>query len=245
MKKVITLFALFFLSFVILQAQRNTFSFGDKSFQEKEKIINLFDKEINDYQQRIDQLSKENQGLWSKFSLEKEVSDAARKSFANNEKLIAAYRENILEMQREKQSFILRASLQERNRRVYSRGNNPAKLEAAANAYAVMSYADAFNSSFGDKQVNSSQLKGLAVNNHYQDAEVIVYGPGGFKRTSPVPRNGGSFIFNVPYPGTYTFVYIFRNGTEKVSVECRPGSSIFFDKDGNQYDLKATLMSRW
>lgn len=247
MKKIF-LISICFLSLSIVQAQRNSFSFGNKSLKEAEKVIALFNEQIESFQHKANGLKETNESLWARFSAEGQESKLARESYAINSRLIVEYEEEILAIEKMKKDFIFQISLQG-EKALRFRTSNPAKIKAAAEAYSIISYTDAMSSATSQKDagvVNKpGQLKGLAVNDHYEDAIVLITGPGGFQRSSPLKKNGGEFYFNVPYPGTYVFIFQMKTGVERVTVRCEPGQSIFYDKQGLPYDLKATLMSSW
>ena len=245
MKKIsILLFCV--LSLGIAQAQRNTFSFGNKSLKEAEKVIALFNEQIQSFEKKIDELSLQNDSLWPRFEEGKEEAKKARNLYARHAELILSYEEEILAIEKMKKDFIWQISLQG-EKALRFKTSSPAKIRAAAEAYSVISYAEA-QSAGGQAtvaEVSATKLKGLAVNDHYSDVVVVIMGPGSFRRSAPLARRGGTFNFDVPYPGTYIFSFYYKGGVKRVSVDCKPGLSVFYDNDGNKYDLKATLMSSW
>ncbi len=248
------IFTLFLATFSLLFgleafSQRNSFAFGDKTEAEIQGSIQTFDVLIADYEAQIKALQKENEKILFDFlkspDYGEEVVAILKKRSYLNDSLMMVYRLKGLELRETKQYFLEMTAGNSKKKRVSSRGNNPEKLREAANAYAMMSYVDAYTSGVGKAggagEVAESGLKGLITNNWYQEVTVTVSGPGSWQRQFQVARNGGKVVFDVPYPGQYTF--IFTNGRDASTVikECRPGMTEFFDLNGQKYDLMATL----
>lgn len=248
MKKLVLILVVILCSFSVARGQRNSFSFSNKSLKEQKKSIELIDKEIDSLEKIAKKMNEENESLFKALSsnqMGQEESKIAREMIRFNQSQLEIVQTEISSLRSLKTTVLTRLLIEDKNKKVESKGNNPTKLRAAAEAYAVMSWVDGQQqSSFSSNSKETGyKLKGLAVNDHYSDAIVSVSGPGGFFISSPIKRRGGTFNFNPPYPGAYIFTFTFRGGRESVRVDCRPGMSVFFDKDGNPYDLKATLMS--
>lgn len=246
MKKLVLLVLGFSLA-LGLSAQRNTFYYGDKDAREINSSIKLFDQLIADYEVSAEDLQRENEKMVADFQEEGGEQFAATyaKKTAVNDSLIGLYRSKILDIKETKQMFLEITAGSSKKRAVQSRGNNPAKLAAAADAYSLMSYTDAYlsgNSNFRQEgKMPDSGLTGLIVNEYYQDLIVTVHGPGSWTRQFSVSRDGGQATFSPPAPGRY--IFSFSNGRETKSVvgTLHPGLSEFYDKAGNAYDLMATM----
>ena len=244
MKKLVLLVLGFSLALVV-SAQRNTFYYGDKNAVEINNSIELFDELIDDHEASIVSLKKENKKMVADFKRpggEQFAANYAKKT-AVNDSLISLYRSKVFELKETKQMFLEMTAGDAKRRTVKSRGNNPYKLAAAAEAYSVMSYTDAYlaGANFSANEQPDSGLKGLIVNKFYQDLTVFVQGPGAWRREFDVPRNGGQVVFSPIYPGQY--IFSFTNGRETKSVvkNLRPSLSEFYDQAGNRYDVMATM----
>ena len=245
MKEIILLVLGFSLALGV-SAQRNTFYFGDKDAGEIESSIAAFDELIVDYEASVESLKKENDQMISDFQKlgGHQFANTYAKKTVENDSLINLYRSKIFELQETKQGFLEMTAGKSKKRMVKSKGNNPYKLAAAAEAYATMSYTDAYlaGANFSpDGQMPDSGLKGLIINKYYQDLTVTVIGPGNWQRLYSVSRNGGKIFFNPPYPGRY--IFSFSNGRDVSSQVgyCRPGLSGACDEQGNKYDLMAIM----
>lgn len=247
MKKLVVLLVLSFGLAISVSAQRNTFYYGDKNAVEIDNSIALFNDLIDDYEESIVSLQKDNEKMVADFR--KNGNSQSAKLYANrvavNDSLITLYRSKVLELKETKQTFLEMTAGDSQRRVVSSRGNNPAKLAAAAEAYSVMSYTDAYVrggvSSFQNEGVADSGLKGLIVNKYYQDLVVTVRGPGGSMSQFNVPANGGRASFSPRMPGSYSFSFSNGRETKTVIKDLRPGFSEFYDEDGSRYDLMAIM----
>lgn len=226
------------------QAQRNEFYFGDKDRGNVEITLQTFDVEIAKIEQEIKALKAENEELHKKFS--RSTNSQALYLFKTlsqkNDSLIAAcYAEKSL-YEDMKQQALLKSLHKDQVSYVASKGNNPEKLLAAAQAYTVMKYADAqANAATVNSSGAISGLKGAVFNYWYKDVTVKVKGPNNWTRMYMLKRNGGAQFFEVPYPGRYTFVFSHGNEVSVCTTVCNPGQSLSHDLDGNAYDLMAVL----
>lgn len=247
MKKILMLLVLSFSLALAVSAQRNSFYYGDKNAVEIDNSIELFDELIDDHEASIVSLQKENEKMVVDFrrSGDGQSAKSYAKRTAVNDSLITLYRSKVLELKETKQTFLEMTAGNSKRKVVASRGNNPRKLAAAADAYAVMSYTDAYirggASSFQSDGFIDSGLKGLIVNDYYQKLTVTVHGPMNWMNQFNVSENGGQASFDPPSPGRYSFS--FSNGWETKTIvkECRPGLSKYYDEQGNSYDLMATM----
>lgn len=246
MKKIVVLALGFSLALGAL-AQRNTFYFGDKDVREIVSSIKAFDQLITDYEASIGSLQKENDQMITDFNkgFGDQLAQNYIKKTAVNDSLISLYRSKVFELKETKQMFLEITAGNAKRRTVSSRGNNPEKLRAAADAYSIMTYTDAYvsgNFNFSQSgQVPDSDLKGLIVNDYYQKLTVTVHGPGGWMRQFNVPPNGGRALFSPRIPGSYTFYFSNGRDTKAITKDLRPGFSEFYDEDGSRYDLMATM----
>ncbi len=247
MKKSLMLLVLGFSLALAVSAQRNTFYYGDKNAVEIDNSIELFDELIEDHEASIVSLQKENDKMVVDFRRSGNGQSATTyaKRTAVNDSLINLYRAKVLELKETKQTFLEMTAGSGKKMVVSSRGNNPAKLAAAAEAYAVMSYTDAYvrgGASFFQNGGNTdSGLKGLIVNDYYQKLTVTVRGPGNWMSQFDVSANGGQTSFDPPYPGRYTFAFSNGRETKCITKDLRPGLSEFYDEEGNHYDIMATM----
>ena len=170
------------------------------------------------------------------------------KRTAVNDSLITLYRAKVLDLKVTKQAFLERTAGSSKKRVVSSKGNNPKKLRAVADAYATISYVDAYTSGIGKpggaNETPASGLKGLIVNEWYENVTFHVYGPGTWKREFRVSGNGGIVEFDIPSPGEYRFVSIRGREINTITKISRPGLSEFRDAKGNKYDIMTTLQRR-
>jgi len=246
MKKLV-LFVLGFILVLNLSAQRNTFYYGDKNTEEIANSIEAFDELIADHEARISSLKRENERMTASFqrSQSGQFASVYAKRTAVNDSLMSLHRSKVFELKETKQQFLEMTAGNPKRRAVSSRGNNPEKLRAAADAYSIMTYTDAYvsgNSNFSQsRQVSDSGLKGLIVNDYYQKLTVTVRGPGGWMSQFNVPPNGGRALFSPRIPGSYTFYFSNGRETKAITKDLRPGFSEFYDEDGSRYDLMAIM----
>jgi len=114
----------------------------------------------------------------------------------------------------------------------------------AAEAYLLVKYADNFKSdqSVSARQTietDSGKLKGIVVNNWYQEVIAQVTGPANFFREFNIKPNGKSPEFTLPIIGDYTTVFIY--GSERRAVSKKVGPNIVYYENTTAYDYKATL----
>lgn len=226
------------------QAQRNEFYFGDKDRGDVELALQTLDVEIANIEYKIKTLKAENEELHKKFS--RSTNSQALYLFKTlsqkNDSLITAHYKDKSLYEEMKQQVLLKSLNKDNVAYVSSKGNNPEKLLAAAQAYTVMRYADAqVNAATVNSSGIISSLKGAVFNYWYKDVTVKVQGPNNWKRMYMLKANGGAQFFEVPYPGRYIFVFSHGNEVSVCTTVCNPGQSLSYDLDGNSYDLMAVL----
>ncbi len=245
--KNLILLALALVFLLPVSAQRNKFYYGDKDNSSITASVANFDREISKYEARISSLQKENERLIARFerSSSKAVMEATEKSIVLNDELIAEYRQKLLTIEDIRSEFLAEAAGKDKQAFVASRGNNPVKLQAAADAYTQMVYADAYVNAAAAGKTSTKGLKGIVLNKYYRDAHVVVHGPAGFRQEFFLDRNKGQAVFEIPMPGDYTAVFNYGEQKAVVSkpVELGPGKGSFID--GEKYDFSAMLMKRY
>ena len=246
--KNLILFLLALVFVLPVSAQRNKFYYGDKDNSSITASVANFDREISKYEARISSLQKENERLIARFerSSSKAVMESAETSIAKNDELISEYHQKLLTIEDIRSEFLAEAAGKDQQAFVVSRGNNPVKLQAAADAYTQMVYADAYVKNMSTSGNNhSTGLKGIVLNKYYRDAHVVVHGPAGFRQEFFLDRNKGQAVFEIPMPGDYTAVFNYGEQKAVVSkpVELGPGKGSFID--GERYDFSAMLMKRY
>lgn len=246
MKKTFLLVLGFVLALAV-SAQRNSFYYGDKNTEEIVNSIRAFDQLIADHETSIVSLKRDNERMTASFqrSGSGQFASVYAKRTAVNDSLISLHQSKVFDLKETKQRFLEMTAGNPKRRAVSSRGNNPEKLRAAASAYAVMTYTDAYvregASSFQNGEHPVSGLKGAIVNDYFKTLTVTVRGEGGWMNQFNVPGNGGKAFFNPPFPGRYTFSFYDGIRTKTVQGDCRPGLMQFQDAQGNKYDLMATM----
>ena len=221
MKATVVLFFSLIVSLSVA-GQLNSFDFGDKTPKEIKADLKVINSEISTYEKEISFLQ----------------FDSKRNPNTLNDSLISAYRAEIYALRMLKKEILIVTASNSRTQRVSSRTNSPSRLAAAANAYAVMTYADAY---VQNKQSGgSSDLKALVVNYWYQDVSVTVRGLAGWERQFFLSGNGGRASFQIPTPGNYTFIFSNGRTTKAVVKRCQPGLSESYE-NGEKYDVMAIL----
>ena len=202
--------------------QLNSFDFGDKTSKEIKADLKVIDSEISSYEKEISFLQFDNRKAPNVL----------------NDSLISAYRAEIYALRMLKKEILIVTASNSRTQRVSSRTNSPSRLTAAANAYAVMTYAD--NYTQNQQSGGVSDLKALVVNYWYQDVSVVVRGLAGWERQFFLSGNGGRASFQVPAPGNYTFIFSNGRTTKAIVKRCQPGVSESYES-GEKYDVMAIL----
>ncbi len=241
MKKVLVLTVIVFLAFAGY-GQRNEFYYGDNNAKNSKEILSQIDKTLDSYAEEVKNLENENSKLRLDFSKSTNTAfvEYVRDKLMSNDSLIVWYRQEIITLNSTKTEYLQKIASSSRRGFIRSRGMNPAKVTAAAEAYAIVAYTDAQIDGMRTNTQTETGLRGVAVNNWYREAVVIVNGPGSFRISSNVSAKGGTFEFEVPYPGRYTFTFSDGRDTRSVDVNCRPGQYVYYH-NGDKYDLKATL----
>ena len=241
MKANVIIFILLSLTLNIY-AQRNSFYYGDKNPENIEKSLEIVSAEVKSYQAKIDKINHENDKLLMRFekSNNANIRESIKKKIQNNDSLSVLYQQMLIQNEKRRSDLVLSFAQKDNLAYVKSTGNNPVKLQAASEAYAIMRYAD------GHSYVNNNTegLTGIVVNQWYKDVHVVVYGPVSFSKEFYLKANGGKEIFDLSIPGNYTAV--FSSGTEKrvVTKKVLPNPNSYSTYQGESYNFSAMLLRR-
>jgi hypothetical protein len=250
---VILIIILVLLATGTVEAKKNEYYAGDKNVSQIAQSIKVFDAQIVEYQTQMDNYKYEFWKLRKEFqnSTDKAFLDIAPIKMAECDSMVAVYRNKIHGTEEAKQAFLIKVASKEQLQEVSFKSSNPKRLASAlytySKAYETMTYADAYarkiSNTSSDADAMETTMKGVVVNRWYMDVDVVITGPGGFKRGFTLSRSGGKAIFNLPYPGFYTAIFS-RGGEERpFGKEVTLNPNDYSVLDGNNYKFKAVLPS--
>ncbi len=242
MKKV-SLFVLLSFMAILVFAQRNSFYYGDKNIENSRASLETISQEIEFYQLKIDKINKENDKLFVRFekTTNANVRESIRKRVVKNDSLIVIYQDLLLQNEKTRSNLSLYYAEKENLAFVKSTGNNPVKLQAAAEAYAVMRYADGYRYSVSNTK---DELTGIVINQWYKDVHVVVYGPANFSKEFYLKSNGGKESFDLSVPGNYTAVFSSGNEKRVVNKKVLPNPNSYSTYEGEKFNFSAMLLRR-
>lgn len=234
MKKII-LISIIFLSALTVNAQRNEFSFG-ASTNQREELLQTINKEVLTTEIKIEKLQAESQKLWSKISrVSSDDSKRDREEIRKNDEKIQSLEEYLISLSKSKERIISNSVDSEGS--IYSRGMNPAKVKAGAEALTMLSFIK-------NSQSNEQALKAIIINKGYYEANVKISLGGFYSNEFNLERRVGVQEINLPTFGDYIITVTKGTGNGSGSTTlikaCRPGITYLYKNI--KYDLMVTIL---
>lgn len=222
--------------------------FGDKSLEDIKKSQELFADKIDYYQQKIKNLQEENSQLTDQLIQSPADSLLGYKKMIKRNDSLAVYYQNELKLvESQETEFLFTAA--GKDRRAVTKLSGDAK--EVADAYLIYRYADNMigvgnaNQTAEKEKNNQTGLKGILVNDRFDDVIARVTGPGSFFREFSIKAHSKTPPFPLPFIGRFTTTFIScRNENDRRSITKTVGPNIIYWDEGQPYDYRVVAVYR-
>lgn len=249
---VISIIIIMMVSNSTAYAQKSTAQVGDKNLTEVSKSAKIISSQLNALKIQIRDLERKNKieivGLerstkmllrnpsLNQYMIEKNDLQV-KKCQARTDSLITVYEQKKSDLEDQLINFTVTAAGKDEQNSVTLKSRN---VNALADAYLTVKYADNMSATNGTGGA-SKQLIGMVENSGFLNPVIVkVTGPGNWTREFTLKSKDKSPEFELPYPGSYTAMFVSKYGTRCVTKRVGP-NTVYYDGD-KALDFKATLL---